>query len=506
MSTNTQQPTSQLSKSELPRWLLMVVVVVLMIQYAVACSIFVVHSWKTINFTYPLDYGEGPILDQVIRLSRFENIYRDDLTDPPYTISNYPPLYPLVQVPFMWVFGPALWYGRVINVLSVLVAAVSIGLALHAMTEDKLASVIGGLTLLTIPYVWSWAGFTRVDALALGLSCAGLFVVARWADRRWGLACAAILLTAAVYTRQSYGLAAPFAAFVWLLREPPRRWAFELAGIVAALGFGALLVLTLVTGRGFFFNVVTANVNPFYWDTVFRYMREIIVHVPYLLLCSVVFIVWGAWKRVPSWWLIAPYLLGATLSALTIGKDGSNVNYLYEFSAALSLVVGAVVAMVGQRQLSKSATWLQVIVLFLLIVQVRLIATWSREGFYGRTQHRLRETPEIAQMAHIVRTADGPVLADEYMGLIPTNGKRLYLQPFEFKQLQEAGVWDQGPFLAALERQDFAVILLYEPPQWDSRRARWTPQMLMYIERYYDRTAKLAQTAVYTPATFSLSD
>ena len=51
-----------------------------------------------INFPFPLDYGEGPILDQVMRLLHGENIYRPDLAQAPWVMSNYPPLFHLLQL------------------------------------------------------------------------------------------------------------------------------------------------------------------------------------------------------------------------------------------------------------------------------------------------------------------------------------------------------------------------------------------------------------------------
>jgi len=44
-----------------------------------------------------------------------------------------------------------------------------------------------------------------------------------------------------------------------------------------------------------------------------------------------------------------PVLVGGTISAITIGKAGSNVNYLFEFSAGISLVAGALIAAPGKR-------------------------------------------------------------------------------------------------------------------------------------------------------------
>jgi hypothetical protein len=57
------------------------------------------------------------------------------------------------------------------------------------------------------------------------------------------------------------------------------------------------------------------------------------------------------------------------------------------------------------------------------------------------------EYEQIAEMALWVKEADGPVLADEFMGLIPLSGKTLAFQPFEFKQLVAGGLWDEAPFI-----------------------------------------------------------
>jgi hypothetical protein len=64
---------------------------------------------------YPnaLEYGQGPLLDQVVRLTRGESIYRIPGTEPPWTVSNYPPMYPGGEAALAAVLGPAYWYGAV---------------------------------------------------------------------------------------------------------------------------------------------------------------------------------------------------------------------------------------------------------------------------------------------------------------------------------------------------------------------------------------------------------
>jgi 4-amino-4-deoxy-L-arabinose transferase-like glycosyltransferase len=190
----------------------------LLIQLGSALSEYAHYAQAALTFPFPLDYGEGPLLDQTLRLARSEAIYRNDFSTPPYTISNYPPLFPLIQVPFAWVFGPAFWYGRAISLLGAISAALFIGLTLYTLTGDRIAAGIGGMTLLAFPYILHWSAFNRVDSLALGLSWAGLFAVVRWPERRKGLLLAGLLFTAAIYTRQTYAMAAPLAAIAWLIQ------------------------------------------------------------------------------------------------------------------------------------------------------------------------------------------------------------------------------------------------------------------------------------------------
>src|SRR3712207_2832063 len=112
----------------------------------------------------------------------------------------------LVQAPFVWLFGPELWYGRLISLASVAATALFVALTLFALTRDRIAAMAGGLTFPAIPYVLRWSSLGRVDLLGLALSWAGLLVVVRWPGRRGAIAAAALLFVAAVLTRQTYVL------------------------------------------------------------------------------------------------------------------------------------------------------------------------------------------------------------------------------------------------------------------------------------------------------------
>jgi len=92
------------------------------------------------------------------------------------------------------------------------------------------------------------------------------------------------------------------------------------------------------------------------------------------------------------------------------------------------------------------------------------------------------------------------VLADEQMGLLPLEGRRIYLQPFEMSQLANEGKWDQGPLLRDIADEKFSAVLIFEPPGASGLvEDRWTGEMLEEIEANYEPAKKLAFTTVYRP-------
>jgi hypothetical protein len=191
---------------------------------------------------------------------------------------------------------------------------------------------------------------------------------------------------------------------------------------------------------------------------------------------------------------VGPYLLGAVATALLIGKVGSDVNYLLELSAALALAAGALLASYAKRPGPRT------VMLLALAVQTVLLVQTSQLGHAFREQYVVGRKDEISSLQEIVDGAKGPILADEYMGLLPLEGRRIYLQPFEMTQLAREGKWDQAPLLRRIEERSFSAILIFEPP---GARAlvedRWSDEMLDRIEANYEPTDTFALTKVYLP-------
>jgi hypothetical protein len=316
----------------------------------------------------------------------------------------------------------------------------------------------------------------------------------RYHGRRWGVPLAAGLLVAAIFTRQSYALAAPMGGFAWLLFSRQWRKALWLALITGGASLVLFLLLNLVTRGGFLLNIVTANVNPFFWDTVRNYARELWKNTWLLLVALVVFLIAERfWNRTRAWGLALPYLLGAAASAVTVGKDGSNVNYLLELAAALAFTSGALLAWLARVR------WAQALALVVLALQVFGMVEWVQDEYVGRVLDRVGQESEVARLFAVVQQTEGEVLADEYMGLVPLAGKRLQFQPFEFKMLAEGGVWNQQVFLNELAAKKYDLILIYMPPTWNSLEARWTTAMRDLLVLKYRSEQNISDTRIMRP-------
>ena len=464
----------------------------LLVALGIGALVTLLYQGLAISYRFPIDYSEGPLVDQAVRLAAGQNIYRPDLSAAPYTISNYPPLYVAALAPWVALLGPSFLQGRLLSALCAWVVAGCLALLIHTASRDRWAAAAGALSFVALPYVAHWSSLLRVDLLALALSLAALAVLVRWPGRPWNLPLAAVLLAASIYTRQSYALAAPAAGFVWLWagRRQPRQ-ALVLAGLVGGLSLAVFLALQLATDGGFFFNIVTANVNAYLWENLRRNLEGLGRNAWPLMALAASALLLGP-RRNPLYVLAATYLLGGTLTALTIGKIGSNVNYLLELCAALGLAAGGLFAWARQAP----RAWLAAGIGALLVAQAGFSVRATLNAYAGELAARLALTNDLYRLEAMIAEADGPVLADEYMGSLALAGRPLYLQPFEVTQLAWAGAWDQTPLLDSIEQQQFDLILLYDRP-WVNER--WTAEMLDAIEDHYRLAALVADNRVYRP-------
>ncbi|NSW51584.1 MAG: glycosyltransferase family 39 protein [Anaerolineae bacterium] len=475
--------------------------IVLICTMVLGVFVVIVNMVMVVIFPYSIDYGEGPLLDQAVRIHEGEPVYRASISESPYTITNYPPVFIGILSLFNSQESSSLLPGRILSILATIGSAWMIYQVVFLGYSDRLASWTAVVLFLVFPYVFQWGSFMRVDNLALFFAITSLYVMLRWQQKRWVILPVAVLLTLAAFTRQSYLLAAPFACGVYLLLKDWKR-AFFLAGITLLLVGSLFTIFMITTDGGFWQHIGVANQNEFRWETVEWYFRDQLGG-PFVIITLVSIFFWlMGWKHIDKWKLAAPFLTGAAVSALTVGKIGSSVNYLLELVSAMAISFGVLFAWLRQPE-KETAKWLNhrivhglavALLSMMAVAQLRTMLEIDLLEKLDSIKSRWAAWEELEQIEELIQEVPGQVLLTEQMNLLPQLGKRIYIQPFEYTQLHRDGTWDQVPFVAEIEKQHFDLILMH---QWDGER--WTDAMRNAIWHHYSAAGYLAQTVVYVP-------
>jgi hypothetical protein len=264
----------------------------------------------------------------------------------------------------------------------------------------------------------------------------------------------------------------------------------------------------LATAGGFYLHTIVANVNRYDLAHLARMSGRLLQIWPFGILVAGL----AAWQtlgrrrgparadtgsptEIPIFlrYGVTAYSVGALVSALTVGKVGSNVNYFLDLMVALALWAG--ISLAWQRR-----SWLAVGLTGLLLAQLiwasigdvisfnsSVIAQWQRLG---------EAQALYAEIA--AATTTGPVLADDAMDMVVLAGQPLYLQPFEYAQLYRARLWDPSALVAEIERRQFPLIITVNP-ETALNRERWPAPVMAAIKDRYTVERKFRDHTVYRP-------
>jgi len=461
---------------------------------AVSAAFALFYQFLLISYPHQLDYGEGPLVNHAIRLAGGEMIYQPDLDTPPYTVTNYPPLYILIIAAGRLLFpsAPPFLFGRLISFISTWAAAMAIGAIIHKDTNQWKASLAGALIFGCIPFVFYWSALLRIDMLALALSLWGLYLVVSKPDSVTHLIFAAILLLAAIYTRQSYGLAAPLAAFVHLLTKDWRKAFFFAFGLGSA-GLLIFLIANLVSDGGFYLHIIIANQNQFSLERGVELVKYFAQKGMLPLLATIPMLVMQKANHNLRPLLIT-YLLGSLASALTAGKIGSSYNYLMEISAATALGFGLFFNFLSKIQF-KSKWFLAVYPIMIVLALISMTNTQATmlKNFLASREIGLKNEAESIRLA---QDAGGIVLADRNNNPILAIGQPIYFQFFERVQMANDGNWQIQPFVAEIKDKKFSLIILTKDI---FTKERWTPEMFDALNLSYTLQHVVGKSEFYYP-------
>ncbi len=305
--------------------------------------IYIFYAVQLFRFPFDYDQGEGFELMDTILFSQGEWPYRSNESYPFYA-SNYPPLFHILIVPLVWLFGPEYWTGRLLSFVGTLITAGAIGFAVQHLGRRWWLSVLSGLAFLASNYVYHVGPLFRQHMFMVMFETLAVVLVALVFEREeadgrkrpWQLLGVMILLLAAGYTKQlAYATVAAVFIFMFL-REPLRavKWAIPF-GLVTGLIF---LGIDLATDGQWRLNTVTANLNPFIpgqAEGLYRQWFSLHIVITVAAIGMVIYQLYFTRLSVYAIWFVV-----AAVNGFTAGKWGAGESYFATAIAASCILSG----------------------------------------------------------------------------------------------------------------------------------------------------------------------
>jgi 4-amino-4-deoxy-L-arabinose transferase-like glycosyltransferase len=484
--------------------------------------VYVVYAIELMRFPFDYDQGEGFELVDTIMFSHGDWPYGNNETYPFYA-SNYPPLFHVILVPFVWLFGPAYWYGRLVGFVGTLITASVIGYTVLREGHDRKLAILSGLAFLASNYIYHIGPLFRQHMTMVMFEALSVVILAHVSEvenpryRRRTMIIGLLLLLAAGYTKQ-LALATVIAVFVFLFIRNPR-WSIVWGVIFGAAAGALFLWINMATDGEWWANIIAANVNTYMsqqfvdlFKQWFRLHSVLIVMAGLLAAYELYFTRLSIYS---IWWVLA-----VANSALS-GKWGAGDSYFATAIAATCILSGifAARALQGDWQFSGNPFTRRfnrliaagnvyrkpmlaavgfIIPILYLFYGITVLHLPTKGAVFGPLANALGLessygdryafydsagwVPGYATIGHlptqldidrgwqivdILRDTDQPDMSEEAAFSLHAD-QDVITNPTQLKNLYENDMYDPANLIAAIQAHDFGVIVFraqfYPPP------------------------------------------
>jgi hypothetical protein len=268
---------------------------------------------RRIAYPFDLEWMEGGMLLHAQRIARGEPLYGPPVAEfVPYL---YTPLYPALLALLGKVFGIRYWLGRLISILSLLIALFIGGQAARRSGARWWVAFGAAMALLAaFPNTAAWYDLVRSDELFLALAMGGFYLVIHGEGRKAAIAAGALL--ALSYFAKQVGMAAiGVGLFVATIRQWRTAWVPAAAAAVAWIV--PVLLLNHATSGWYWSWAHGAHLHHrFYWQiALVRTPLAIFAQAPAIFCAGLAAIGLLAYRRQ----LRGPYLFWGLVAAGAMG-------------------------------------------------------------------------------------------------------------------------------------------------------------------------------------------
>jgi len=311
---------------------------VAVLAYVGYLAVYVVYAVDLFRWPFDYDQGEGFELYDAILYSQGEWPYRDNAVYPFYA-SNYPPLFHLLIIPLLPVFGQQLVAGRIVSFFATLITGGTIFVVVRRRVGGWLIPLISGLAFFASNYVYQLGPLCRMHMTMVMFETLAIAFIAEFEHPRHGkhnLALGLLMLLCAGYTKQMAVFTVAAALSYVFLRDVKKA---IVSGVALVAVAGAIFwLLNVATGGQWWTNTIQANVNQFdYRQTFFLFGQWFRLHTLFAVLAAGYLLYELFWDRLSAYSLWFFFALGT--GALS-GKWGAGFGYFTTAVAAACLTSG----------------------------------------------------------------------------------------------------------------------------------------------------------------------
>ncbi len=503
-------------------------------------------SYAVDLFRWPFDYdqGEGFELYDAILYRRGEWPYRDNAAFPFYA-SNYPPMFHLLIVPLLPIFGPRLIAGRLLSFVATLITAGTLFVVVRRNTQDVdrdwmtawLVPTLSGLGFLASNYVHQIGPLSRMHMTLVMFETLAIAFIAGFEHPRHGrrnLILGLVMLFCAGYTKQT-AVFTVAAALSYVFLRDIKKAIVGGAGLAIAAG-SVFWLINVATEGAWWVNIIQANVNAFdYQRSLFLFGQWFRLHTLFAILAVGYLVYELFWDRLSAYSVWFLFALG--VGALS-GKWGAGFGYFNTAVAAACLTSGLCLGKLRHairrselriRRLDVSARpLLAVMIPVLYLLQApRMLHLPTSGPVFGPVSRALGVDDELAygkgdnlasthcapveyhdamgytQLGHpltpedhaagdrlmaLVQAADGPILSEEAMFSILAD-KPVVTNPTQLLNLYNNGLLDTSEIIDYVNRQRFDLVIFraqfYPPPVLEAIGQNYEPVEHVCMNGFY---------------------
>jgi len=427
------------------------------------------------------NYVEGDVATWILlwRHGHAADLYRAPAQLPMYS-SNYPPLYLWLVASLSPSDEAIVVTGRLVSLCGLLLAIATLSHMSIRALKHRSAGVLVAMWMLATVRISLHGVMCYPDALALGLGCIGVTIVALRTPG-WPIL-AALLMVASVLTKHSL-IVFPIAIAIWSLWREPKK-----GSLFCALSAG-LLLLALRHWQ-LFDALLSRTMAPWHWNTFARHSLYYVaaslplLGVGVLVLRRLRSLPTSTQRAIEPWAFVFGIGLGWLLA---LGRTGASYNYMLELmTSGVLLLTVSIYSNFGWR--------LQI---FATVVTAIEALSWT----YALSLRVLPSSAadvKAAQAELKALSADALILAEPTWYSLVANRLPMMI-PFLGTQMAGRGLWNPQVVADQLHRQAVPRVLLYLSLDNPELNERFPSEICKELRDHYTLLYKLQQLHVYGP-------